>query len=160
MKTATKLATLVILMASGVSTMSAAELSAEQLFTANCTACHTTARGSDKSQMVAPPISGALRHVKDKFDNKADAVAFMVDYIQNPSKDKAQCESKSIEKFGLMPSLKGVLTPQELERVSEYLYDNYPQGKGHGQGKGRGRGKGHGQGKGNGQGQGRMNRGM
>ena len=174
MKTVTRLATIAMMIASGVSMSSASEVSPEQLFTANCASCHTTNRVADRSEMLAPPISGAIRHVKEKFANRADAVVFMVDYIQNPSKDKAQCESKSIERFGLMPSMKGVLKESELVKLAEYLYDNYPNGKGHGQGKGQGKGygkghgqghgkgqgRGHGQGKGQGKGQGRLNQGM
>jgi hypothetical protein len=99
---------------------------------------------------------GAVRHVKEKFDTKESAVKFMVDYIQNPAKEKAACEPHSIEKFGVMPSLKGAVSPEDLEKTANYVYDTYPngQGKRHGRGHGRHRGKGHGKGMHRGQGSG------
>ncbi|GEM_PF-802619 len=188
MKTITKIATVITLLGAGLSTLSASELNGEQLFQANCTACHATSHGQDESKMLAPPIMGAVNHVKEKFGSKEEAVKFIVDYIQNPSKEKAACESHSIEKFGLMPSQKGVVSPEDLEKIANYIYDTYPngggrgqgkgQGKGHGkkggcdhgdkgqgqdmnkgQGKGKGYGKGHGKGQGRGHGKGAGNRG-
>ncbi len=138
MKTITKIATVITLLGAGCSTLGAAEMSGEQLFQANCTACHATSHDQDESKMVAPPIMGSVRHVKEKFGNKEDAVKFMVDYIQNPSKEKAACESHSIEKFGVMPSLKGAVSPEDLEKIASYVYDTYPNGGGKGHGKSQG----------------------
>ena len=39
----------------------------------------------------------------------------MVDYIENPTKEKAICMDERIEKFGLMPSQKGMVTKEELQ---------------------------------------------
>jgi len=169
MKTITKIATVITLLGAGFSTLSATEMSGEQLFQANCTACHVTAHTEDESKLLAPPIMGAVKHVKEKFGSKEEAVKFMVDYIQNPSKEKAACESHSIEKFGVMPSLKGAVSPEDLEKIASYVYDTYPNGggkksgcdhggKGQGQdmnkGQGRGQGKGMHRGQGKGQGKG------
>jgi mono/diheme cytochrome c family protein len=130
--------------------------SGEALFAANCTACHVTQHPEDESTLKAPPIMGAVRHVKEKYPTKEAAVKFMVDYIQNPAKEKAACEPRSIERFGLMPSLKGAVSPEDLEKIAAYVYDTYPngqgKGRGHGHGKHRGHGKGHGM---HGQGHGR-----
>jgi len=152
MKTITKIAALVTIMTSGITTISASDMSGEQLLTANCISCHATQHASDESTMLAPPIMGVIRHVKEKHPNKEDAVAFMVDYIQNPSADKAACEPKSIERFGVMPSLKGAVSPEDLEKIANYAYDTYPNGNGKGRGKGKGQGKGHGKGQKSGQG--------
>ena len=171
MKTMTKIATVITLLGAGFSTLSAAQMSGEQLFQANCTACHVTAHTEDESKLLAPPIMGAVKHVKEKFGSKEEAVKFMVDYIQNPSKEKAACESGSIEKFGLMPSLKGTVSPEDLEKIASYVYDTYPNGGGKGQGKkgecdhgskgqrqgmhkGQGKGQGKGMHRGRGQGKG------
>jgi mono/diheme cytochrome c family protein len=166
MKTITKIATVITLLGAGFSTLNAAELNGEQLFQANCTACHATSHDQDESKMVAPPIMGAVKHVKEKFGSREEAVKFMVDYIQNPTKEKAACESHSIEKFGLMPSQKGVVSPEDIEKIANYVYDTYPNGGGKGKGRGKGHGKqggcdhddkgqGHGKGKGYGKGQGK-----
>jgi mono/diheme cytochrome c family protein len=159
MRKVIKIVTAIGLIGAGFGTLQAGEKSGEELFKANCTSCHATAHQEDESKFVAPYIMGAVRHVKEKFDTKEAAVKFMVDYIQNPSKEKAACEPRSIEKFGVMPSLKGAVSPADLEKIANYAYDTYPngQGKGHGRGHGKHRGKGHGKGmhrgQGNGQGQ-------
>jgi hypothetical protein len=56
--------------------------------------------------------------------------------------------SQKIERFGLMPSQKGVLSKEELTLISNWLYDNYPPDgfRGMGQGGMRGHGKMKGQG--------------
>ena len=148
MKHFTRIVTVIGLIGAGFGTLQASEKSGEELFKVNCTSCHATAHQEDESKFVAPYIMGAVRHVKEKFDTKEAAVTFMVDYIQNPSKEKAACEPRSIERFGLMPSLKGAVSPEDLEKIANYVYNTYPNG----QGKGRGRGHRRQQGKGNGQG--------
>jgi len=130
------------LVAAGSGFLAAGEKSGEELFMANCTACHVTTHPADESKLKAPPVSGAVRHVKIKHETKEKAVAFMVDYIQNPDKDKAACEPDSIVKFGLMPSLKGAVSPADLEKIASYIYDTYPNGQGRGRGRGHGRHRG------------------
>ncbi len=166
MKNVIKTITILSLAAASFTTLQAAEKSGEELFKANCTACHATVHPEDESKLVAPPIMGAVRHVKNKFATKDEAVKFIVDYAQNPSKEKAACDSESITKFGVMPSLKGAVSPEDLKKIAEYVYDTYPNGQGKGYGKGKGKhqgeacqaeenqGKGHGKGMGQGQGQG------
>jgi len=155
MKKVIKTITLIGLIGAGFSPMQASEKSGEELFKANCTSCHITAHQDDESKLLAPPIMGAVRHVKEKHDTKEEAVAFLVDYIQNPTKEKAACEAHSIEKFGVMPSLKGAVSPEDLEKIANYVYDTYPNGGGRGEGKGHGKHAGQGQGQGHGQGHGK-----
>ena len=101
--------------------------SAEILFDNKCTVCHSKIRPSDMNKVVAPAIMGVMRHIKMEFkDDKQKAVNFMADYILNPSKEKAICKPKKLEKFGVMPSQKGIVTLQEAKDISSYLYDNFP----------------------------------
>jgi hypothetical protein len=118
------------------------------LFNAKCAMCHVTSRPSDMSTLVAPPIMGVMNHVKMTYPNKADAVKFIVDYVQAPSKSKAVCMPQKIQRFGLMPSQKGNVTPAELESIASWLYDNYPPKGFRGRGMGGGMGRGMGQGRG------------
>ena len=115
---------------------------AESLFDAKCNICHVKTRPSDMSKLVAPPIMGVMRHVKMTYPTKDKAVEFIADYVLNPSKDKAVCMPGKIQKFGLMPSQKGAVTKEELEKISSWLYDNFPpkgfKGMGHGHKMGRG----------------------
>ncbi|MBN2824573.1 MAG: cytochrome c [Campylobacterales bacterium] len=100
---------------------------AQTLFKAKCASCHQISRPDDISTLIAPPIMGVMNHVKMEYSTKKEAVAFMVDYILNPSKEKAVCIPRSIQRFGLMPSQKGNVTQEELTTIANYLYDNFPK---------------------------------
>ena len=121
---------------------------ASALFQAKCAMCHVTSRPSDVSTLVAPPVMGVMNHVKMRYANKEEAVKFMVDYVLAPSKNKAVCMPQKIQRFGLMPSQKGNVTPAELESIASWLYDNYPPKGFRGRGMGGGMGRGMGQGRG------------
>ena len=121
---------------------------ASVLFDAKCSMCHSKTRPTDMKSVVAPAISGVMRHVKMSYLSKDKAVEFMVDYVLNPSKDKAICMPQKIDRFGLMPSQKGNVTKEELESIASWLYDNYPPKgfRGGGMHKGQGKGMGKSQG--------------
>ncbi len=122
---------------------------AEGLYDAKCEACHTKTRPTDMSKVLAPALMGVMRHIKMDYPNKDEAVKFMVDYILEPSKEKAICMPKKIERFGLMPSQKGNVTKAQLTKITSWMFDNYPpegfkgMGQGNRQGKGQGRGQGN-----------------
>ncbi len=136
-----------MLLLAGMSSMLMASNGAS-LFNAKCSMCHMKSRPSDMSTLVAPPIMGVMNHVKMNYPNKADAVKFIVDYVQAPSKSKAVCMPQKIQRFGLMPSQKGNVTPAKLESIASWLYDNYPPKGFRGRGMGGGMGHGMGQGRG------------
>jgi len=121
---------------------------ASSLFDAKCAMCHAKTRPSDMSTLVAPPIMGVMNHVKMTYGNKQDAVNFIVDYVLAPNKSKSLCMPQKIQRFGLMPSQKGNVTPAELETIASWLYDNYPPRGFRGRGMGGGMGRGMGQGRG------------
>ncbi len=101
---------------------------AEQLVKNNCTACHITTKPTQaqKGSMKAPPMMGVMFHLKETLKDEQKIKDFIVDYVQNPSKEKAICMPRKIQRFGLMPSLKGVLTETQLKEVADYLYKNFP----------------------------------
>ena len=133
-----KKVTLFLLPALVTGMLSAAEMTGEALFEAKCAACHAKIRPDDTSKLKAPVAMGITRHVKRQYPQKEDAVNFIVDYVQNPTAQKATCIPQSIERFGLMPSMKGVATTEEFTKIAEYLYDNFGnRGQGRGQGRGR-----------------------
>jgi cytochrome c len=109
--------------------------SPKKLFEQKCTSCHSLTKPKDMSNVVAPAIMGVMRHVKMYYSDKTQAVAFMKDYILNPSKEKSLCQPQKLERFGVMPSLKGVVSTQELDIILPWVYDNYPpkgvRGMGH-----------------------------
>ena len=99
---------------------------AEKLFTKKCMVCHVKIRPDDTSKLMAPPISGVLNHVKQNFASEDKAVKFIVDYVLNPTREKAVCMPENIKKFGLMPSQNGAVSKDELEEIAEWLYKNFP----------------------------------
>ncbi len=102
---------------------SAADLErGKELFERYCVSCHSTTRPKDRSKMVAPAISGVMFHIKERFKNRDEAVAFIVDYVRHPSRDKALCPS--VRRFGVMPALN--LPEDELRAIAEYLWETYP----------------------------------
>ncbi len=127
------------------SSVQAAE-SAEGLYDAKCAACHTKTRPTDMSKVLAPALMGVMRHIKMEYPDKDEAVKFMVDYVLEPSKEKAICMPKKIERFGLMPSQKGNVTEAQLTKITFWMFDNYPPADFKGMGHGNRQGKGHGRG--------------
>jgi cytochrome c len=110
----------------------------KELFTQKCAVCHTLGKPADMSTVVAPVLNGVMRHLKMTHSEKSAGVAFIKDYAMNPSESKALCMPEKIKRFGLMPSQKGNVTPEELEVIANWMFDNYPQqgfkGMGHGKG--------------------------
>lgn len=111
-----------------------ASSSAESVFDAKCAMCHMKTIPVDKSTMIAPPVNGVMRHVKMRYPTKQESVAFIVEYVQNPSKTKAVCMKQKIARFGLMPSQKGNISPKELQEVAAWMFDTYPTAGFRGQG--------------------------
>jgi len=100
--------------------------SAEELFDSKCSMCHIKTMPKDMSTMIAPAIFGVMNHVKMTYQTKEEALAFINDYVMNPTKKKSICMPMKLEKFGLMPSQKGNLTSEELNKISSWIYDNFP----------------------------------
>ena len=98
----------------------------KKLFEAKCASCHITYRPHNISALVAPPITGVMRHVKMHFNTKDEAIVFISDYVLNPTHSKALCKSQKMMNFGLMPSQKGNVTEKELEKIASWMYDNFP----------------------------------
>ena len=118
----------------------------EKLFDTKCAICHIKTKPEDMSKVIAPTIMGVMKHIKMEFPQKDKAVEFMVDYLLNPTKEKAICLPEKIAKFGLMPSQKGLTSKEDLIKISNWVFDNYPpkdfRGFGNHKGQGMMRGKG------------------
>jgi len=89
--------------------------------------CHTTKRitTDQKKGLIGPPIDEIMLHVKERYPKKKEAVAFIAVYLMHPSADKALCAS--IDKFGIMPSMKGRINQQEALAVSEMIFEKFPR---------------------------------
>lgn len=103
------------------------EAKAKAAFRAKCILCHTTKtvtpQGKDK--LLGPPADEVMYHVKEKYPIKEDAVKFIADYILEPKVEKALCAS--MDKFGLMPSMKTSVSPDEARAIASMMFDSFPR---------------------------------
>lgn len=108
------------------------------VYTKNCMRCHVEMM--EKSDVMkhlktlkAPPmveVSNRLNGnvvIKDGDEDvkRRVIIAFIKDYINHPSVQYSMCEPMAIEKFGIMPSLKGKLSEEEAQAVAEWVIDRY-----------------------------------
>ncbi len=103
----------------------------DSLFTTYCSGCHTEVLGVNETGGVitniygAPYIKDVVRNLKRETKTKAEFISFIKDYINMPTKRKSLYSKKAVKKFGLMPSLSGVLTDKESSKLANDLYKNY-----------------------------------
>ncbi len=103
----------------------------EKLFTYNCSSCHTTVIGVNESGgqvtsvYAAPYAEDVVNKLKTETKSKAEFIAFVKDYIENPEKRKSLYSKRAIKDFGLMPSLKGAMNDKEATQLADYLYHKY-----------------------------------
>lgn len=103
--------------------------SGEVLIKAKCASCHTLK--VPKAEMMpdfkAPPMDAVMFHMKDVISDESEMKAFILDYVYNPDASKSVCESHKVQKFGVMPTLKGKVSEKELESISEFMIATYPR---------------------------------
>ncbi|MGZ8546339.1 MAG: c-type cytochrome [Sulfuricurvum sp.] len=83
--------------------------------------------------LKAPPMVEVSNRLKENIILKEEdesikrrvVIAFIKDYIENPSIDYSMCHLGAIDRFGIMPSLKGKLSSDERQAVAEWVYDRY-----------------------------------
>ena len=103
----------------------------EKLFTYNCSSCHTTVIGINESGgeitnvYAAPHAKDVVNKLKAKTKTKDEFIAFVKDYIEHPQKRKSLYGKRAIKDFGLMPSLKGVMSDEQSTQLANYLYHKY-----------------------------------
>jgi mono/diheme cytochrome c family protein len=104
-----------------------AGIDAKEAFKAKCLLCHTTKAVTppEKEKLLGPPADEVMFHVKERYPIKADAVRFVADYILEPKVEKALCAS--MDKFGLMPSMKATVTPEEARAIAAMMFDAFPR---------------------------------
>ena len=79
-------------------------------------------------------MAGAY-HVKDFMkvsspsDKKPKFIEFFKDFVIHPSVEKSFCDKKSLESYGLMPSMEGKVSADEVGAIAEYVFDFYDQDK-------------------------------
>ncbi len=114
----------VALLASDTATVS----EGKALMQKHCAACHMLATPTPDMipTFKAPAMDAVGFHLKLAMQDKAQMKRFVVDYVQHPDAAKSVCESNKVQKFGVMPSLKGKVSPADLEKIADYLVEHYP----------------------------------
>ena len=79
----------------------------------------------------APPMLAVAFHLKDFMKvsdpsaKRSKFIEFVTDYSLHPDAQKSYCDKKSLQEYGLMPSLEGKVTPDRLRDAAAYIYDHY-----------------------------------
>ena len=99
----------------------------KELFTQKCAFCHTLSFPKNKADMVAPPATGIMFHMHQKFNSDEKILTYMRDFVINPTKRTSL--KKETKRFGLMPSQKGNVTTKELEIITSWMVENIHMNK-------------------------------
>jgi len=93
-----------------------------------CASCHllTLPSADIIPTLKAPAMEAVGFHIKLAMNEKKDLKNFITDYVINPDISKSVCESNKVAKFGVMPSQKGKVSKEELDKIANYIIDNYP----------------------------------
>ena len=110
----------------------------QTIYLIKCQMCHALDYPDsveEKKAMAAPNILTVMKNIskgvdaieepKTKEELKTLVVEFMKDYIYNPTPAKSYCEDIAFKRYDYMPSLKGFISPKELDIVLPWVYDNF-----------------------------------
>ncbi|MDD3476851.1 MAG: c-type cytochrome [Sulfurimonas sp.] len=105
-------------------TMFASE-SAEELATKKCGECHLMGEITKEKldNMKAPPYWAIAKKARERYENEEDKIKYIIDYALNPSEDKMLFPIETKKKFGVMPSLEGKVTAEEIKIISTYILE-------------------------------------
>ena len=103
--------------------------SGEELTQKNCATCHLMSIPTPEMipTMKAPAMDAVIFHINLLIKKDKDKKSFILDYVQNPDIKKSVCESNKVQSFGMMPSLKGQVSVEDLGAIADYLIANYPR---------------------------------
>lgn len=99
-----------------------------ELTKVNCASCHmlTTPTPDMIPTMKAPAMDAVMYHINLVMQNKKEIKDFIMDYAINPDASKSVCESNKVEKYGVMPSLKGKVSEKDLDAIADHMIATYP----------------------------------
>jgi cytochrome c551/c552 len=107
---------------------------AKELLKSKCASCHNLDIPPTLSDdELAPPMMAVAFHVhslipaSNESQRVPNAIAFVVDYVHNPSQEKSFCDKTSLKHYGLMPSQKENVNKEELDAIARYIFTNYTQ---------------------------------
>ena len=98
-------------------------LSGEAVYVKHCAVCHKMVK--PKTGLLAPPMPAVSKRLQRDIHSKESFIAFVKDYIQNPSQEKGHCSEKAFKNLGTMPPVGKSLTKEELDVIAVWLYENF-----------------------------------
>jgi len=98
-------------------------LDGDTVYDKHCASCHKMLK--PKVGLLAPPMPSVSKRLQRDINSKGEFVAFVKDYIQNPSREKGHCSEKAFVNLGTMPPIGKSLTKEEIDTVSLWLYENF-----------------------------------
>jgi len=101
---------------------------AQILIQKHCVSCHTLKipTASMVSSFKAPPMNAVMLHINAEIKNEQQQEEFIINYALHPEPKNSICESNKVQRFGVMPSLKGIVSKKELKSIAKYLVKYYP----------------------------------
>ena len=109
-----------------------------EVYKKQCMSCHVEMMDKKTTKKLfktlkAPPMLEVSNRLKENIiiaDDDEDVhrhlvTLFIRNYIDNPDLAKTMCHPMAIERFGVMPSLKGKLSEEEKQAVADWIYDRY-----------------------------------
>lgn len=110
----------------------------QKIFNNVCSKCHIELINKKETmanfkKLKAPPMNEVAKQlkaniiIKDDDDDvhRAVVIAFIKDYIKYPEIAKTMCNPGAVDRFGVMPSQKTVLSEDEINSISTWIYDRY-----------------------------------
>jgi mono/diheme cytochrome c family protein len=111
-----------------ISTLSLMASDGKALLEKNCASCHTLDIPTAETMPTfkAPAMEAVGLHLKLAMNKREDIKSFIFDYVLNPDASKSVCESNKVQKFGVMPSQKGKVSKEDLDKIANYIIEHYP----------------------------------
>ncbi|MCF6172916.1 MAG: c-type cytochrome [Campylobacteraceae bacterium] len=116
----------------GCSENKSVNLDGKKLLKEKCSSCHNLDMPPKTfKDEKAPPMMAVSFHIFDFIkaatpaDRLPNAVEFVVDFTQNPNVSKSFCDKESLKTYGLMPSLKGKVSEDEVRAIANYVFTHY-----------------------------------
>lgn len=105
------------------STLLSAASTSEELANEKCGSCHLMGKITKEklNRMVAPPYWAMAKKANDKYTTRADRLNYLVDFALNPTEEKMLFPPETKERFGLMPSQKGIVSKEDITKIANYL---------------------------------------
>ena len=101
---------------------------AKTLIQNNCASCHTLGMPPPRtiSSLAAPPMNAIIFHLKRELKSYEKQKEFIVNYSLDPKAELSVCDMTKVEKYGVMPSLKGKVSKKDLNLIAKSLLANFP----------------------------------